>query len=230
MPPRALTRSSLQRGLRALAARDSDLARVLRQVGEPPLWGRQPGFSTLVRIILEQQVSLVAAQAMFRRMAAHLGGVNARGIDALGVDGLRALGLTRQKATYCHGLARRVLDGGLDLTAIARGPDEVGRAALLAVPGLGPWSVDIYYLMALRRPDVWPQGDLALASALRTVKRLHHQPPLKRQQVIASRWSPWRSVAARILWAHYLAGRNRLRAAASTKCSTVSSGHRLRRI
>jgi DNA-3-methyladenine glycosylase II len=79
---------------------------------------------------------------------------------------------------------------------VARAPDEVGRQALLAVPGLGPWSVDIYYLMALRRPDVWPQGDLALADALRDVKRLKTNPSREQQRQLASRWAPWRSVAA----------------------------------
>ena len=184
---------------------------VYRGVGEPPFWARRPGFSTLIRIILEQQVSLTSAQATFRRLAVHLGGVNALSIAALRVDGLRRLGLTRQKAAYCHGLAQRVLDGSLDLGSVARGPDVAGRSALAAVPGLGPWSIDIYYLMALRRPDVWPQGDLALASALREIKRLRAHPSDTRQQLIANSWSPWRSIAARMLWAYYLAGRSALR-------------------
>ena len=111
--------------------------------------------------------------------------------------------MTRQKARFCHALASRILDGRLDLTGVARLPDEDGRAVLMSVPGLGPWSVDIYYLMALRRPDVWPRGDLALASAVRDVKRMHAMPTNEHQQEIAARWSPWRSVAARLLWAHY---------------------------
>src|SRR5258705_1215255 len=172
----ALTRSSLSDATQILASRDVDLGRIVRRLGEPPLWGRRPGFSSLIRIILEQQVSLRAAKAMYLRLDRHLGGVTPGAIDALQVVGLRQLGLTIQKATYCHGLARRLLDGTLDLTAIACAADHVGRPVLLAVPGLGPWSVDIYYLMALRRPDVWPQGDLALAAALRTVKRLRALP------------------------------------------------------
>jgi len=122
-------------------------------------------------------------------------------------SGLRDFGLTRQKAHYCHGLATRVLDGSLDLTSVARSTDAVGHRILLEVPGLGPWSVDIYYLMALRRPDVWPQGDLALASAIQAVRRLKALPTRDEQRALASRWTPWRSVAARILWAHYLAAR-----------------------
>jgi DNA-3-methyladenine glycosylase II len=90
---------------------------------------------------------------------------------------------------------------------VAALPDAAGRSLLLSIPGLGPWSVDIYYLMALRRPDVWPEGDLALASALREVKRMQGLPTRESQRAIAARWSPWRSVAARLLWAHYLNAR-----------------------
>jgi len=205
-------------------ARDPDLALVYRWVGTPPFWARRPGFSTLIRIILEQQVSLRSAQAMFRRVAVHAGGVCPRSIEALGIDGLRQLGVTRQKATYCHGLAWRILTGTLDLRSVARGSDQAGRSALAAVPGLGPWSIDIYYLMALRRPDVWPHGDLALALALREVKKLRAHPSHVEQQRIASRWAPWRSIAARMLWAHYLAGRNRLDAGGTREPSRIRTG------
>ncbi len=133
--------------------------------------------------------------------------MTAETVCAVGQAGLRELGLTRQKARYCHELAARVLEGSLDLSAVAALPDAVGRSKLLAVPGLGPWSIDIYYLMALRRPDVWPDGDLALAAALKEVKGMDDLPTRERQQSIAARWSPWRSIAARLLWAHYLAAR-----------------------
>lgn len=106
------------------------------------------------------------------------------------MSGLRRLGLTRQTAGYCHGLAVLVHDGSLDLRAVARAADDEGRRALRAVPGLGPWSVDIYYLMALRRPDVWPQGDIALARALARVKRLDGIPDLERQHDLVRAWSP----------------------------------------
>jgi DNA-3-methyladenine glycosylase II len=204
---RSLTHASISEGARALRARDRDLARIVDRLGEPPLWGRRPGFSALIRIILEQQVSLTAARTMYRRLLSRLGGMSAKSVYARGEAGLRELGLTRQKARYCHGLAARVLEGSLDLRAVAALPDAAGRATLLSVPGLGPWSVDIYYLMALRRPDVWPEGDLALAAALRDVKRLNDLPDRKSQLSYAARWSPWRSVAARLLWAHYLAAR-----------------------
>ncbi|HKE83059.1 MAG TPA: hypothetical protein VKB50_04860 [Vicinamibacterales bacterium] len=215
---RGLTLATLREGADALAARDVDLARVLERVGYPPIWGRRPGFSSLVRIILEQQVSLRSAEAMYRRLELHLGGVTPESFGRAGVTRLRRLGVTRQKAGYCVGLARRVLSGALDLSAVARADDDVGRRMLLDVPGLGAWSVDIYYVMALRRPDVWPRGDLALAAALRDLKKLRALPTHEQQLDFAYAWAPWRSVAARILWALYLIDRGRFthqRAAAS---------------
>ena len=205
--PRSLTQASIRGGARRLAEVDPDLAAVLTRLGEPPVWGRRPGFPALVRIILGQQVSLAGARAIYRRLYSHLGGMTPERVQAMRVEGLREFGLTRQKADYCFGLAARLLDGRLNLTAVARRPDDAGRQILLAVPGLGPWSVDIYYLMALRRSDVWPQGDLALAVALRDLKGLPHLPTKEEQHAMASAWSPWRSIAARILWMHYLAAR-----------------------
>lgn len=204
---RILTAELLGEGARALKRRDRDLAKILGRLGVPPMWGRRPGFATLVQIILEQQVSIVAARTLYRRIRGTLGGMTARKVHARGEAGLRKLGLTRQKARFCHGLASRVLDGRLDLATVARLPDDEGRAILMSVPGLGPWSIDIYYLMALKRPDVWPRGDLALASAIRDVRRMSAMPTREDQHAIAARWSPWRSVAARLLWAHYLDAR-----------------------
>ncbi len=204
---RRLTNATLRFATAELSARDADLAASVRRFGTPPLWGRRPGFPTLVRIILEQQVSLAAARTMYLRLMQRVGTVSPQSIVALGVPGLRELGFTGQKAGYCHELAARLLRGHLDLSAIARAPDDVGRQALLAVRGLGPWSVDIYYLMALRRPDVWPHGDLALAEAVFRTKRLRARPDASRLTRLAAAWAPWRSVAARILWHHYLSVR-----------------------
>jgi DNA-3-methyladenine glycosylase II len=203
---RRLTAPVLQAATRQLAARDRDLARIVEQHGCPPMWGRPAGFATLVWIILEQQVSIASARTLFRRLRVALGGqVTPSTVTRAGVSGLRAFGLTRQKARYCNELAQRLLDGALDLRAVSRSPEPAARAMLLEVPGIGHWSVDIYFLMALRRPNVWPRGDLALAIALRDVKRLGDVPTCEQQIEMAERWSPWRSVAARILWMHYLA-------------------------
>lgn len=176
-----------------------------------------------MQIILEQQVSLAAARTMYQRLSSHLGGMTPEAVYAIQVNGLKDFGLTRQKAGYCYGLAARVLDGSLDLSSVANSPDDRGRQILLAVPGFGAWSVDIYFLIALRRPDVWPQGDLALAVALREVKHLTALPTRDEQQLLASDWAPWRSVAARILWTHYLAGRGQYRPRADPTMSSMVS-------
>ncbi len=207
MSLRQLNRATLALGVAALCARDPALAGIVRRFGPPPLWGRRPGFPTLVRIILEQQVSLAAARTMYARLRERMGAVTPQTVHELGVSGMRRLGFTGQKATYCDGLSARILSGELDLTRVALADDESGRAALLAVRGLGPWSVDIYYLMALRRPDVWPQGDLALAQAVHQAKRLRSRPDAATLTRLAAEWSPWRSVAARVLWHHYLSSR-----------------------
>jgi DNA-3-methyladenine glycosylase II len=174
------------------------------------MFGRRPGFATLIKIILEQQVSLAAARTLYLRLDQHVGGLSPLTITTLGVDGMRSFGLTRQKSAYCHGIAARVLDGRLNLNAIARADEPAARASLLEIPGIGPWTVDIYFLMALRRPDVWPQGDLGLASAMREVKALQRLPNRDEQRAVAADWAPWRSVAARILWSHYLEQRGQL--------------------
>jgi DNA-3-methyladenine glycosylase II len=198
---------TLAAGVQALARLDPDLAALAAQNGLPPMWARRPGFATLVHIVLEQQVSIAAARTLFRRVSLAIGGMTPERVAETGVLKLHRLGLTRQKASYCHALALAVLDGSLSLAHIARAQDPVGRTSLLALRGIGPWSADIYYLMALRRPDVWPVGDLALAVALREVKRLRRLPDAERQLALSAAWAPWRSVAARLLWHYYLTTR-----------------------
>ena len=190
----------------ALASRDPDLAGIVDRHGPPPLWDRPPGLETLVAIVLEQQVSLRSGAAALARLRAAAGSITPEAIAALGEDGARNAGLTRQKARYVVGLAAATLDGRLDLAAVGEANDDEARAALVELTGIGRWTADIYLVMALRRPDVWPTGDLALAAAIRRAKRLAVVPTAAEQVAIAAAWSPWRAVAARILWHAYLAG------------------------
>ena len=216
-PPklRRLDHRTLALGTRELCRRDPELRAAVRQWGVPPLWGRQPGFVTLLRIILEQQVSLASARAMFLRLRGRLVQVTPHSVLELGASGLRDLGFTRQKASYCHGLAVELLAGRLDLANLGGSEDASARASLLGLRGVGPWSADIYLLMALRRPDVWPTGDVALAQAMQEVKGLATRPSYERTDRIASSWAPWRAVGARILWHHYLSIRAARRAGRS---------------
>jgi DNA-3-methyladenine glycosylase II len=205
--PPTLTRATLLDGVRALTDRDADLARVVARHGPPPLWARPRGFATLARIILEQQVSLASAAALYARVARELGGVTPATVLAAGRPGLLALGLTRQKAAYVSALAERVTSGALPLDALPGLPDDEVEARLVAVPGIGPWTAGVYLLMALRRPDVWPPGDLALHAAMARLLARDARPSSAEATEIAARWRPWRAVAARILWHGYLAER-----------------------
>jgi DNA-3-methyladenine glycosylase II len=207
----ALDDASLLIGVDALSATDPDLADIVDRHGPPPLWGREPGFETLVKIILEQQVSLGSAVAALGRLRAVLGidetaALTPRTVAELGEEAMRTAGLTRQKARYLTALAEDVGSGRLDLAGVAVATDDDARAALMTVAGIGRWTADIYLLMALGRPDVWPDGDLALAASMRRAKGLATLPSREEQRAIAEAWRPWRAVAARILWHAYLAG------------------------
>jgi DNA-3-methyladenine glycosylase II len=203
--------ASLRRGVDALATVDEDLAGIVARHGPPPLWSREPGFETLVNIILEQQVSLVSAAAALGRLRSALrigptAPLDPTAVIALGEEAMRAAGLTRQKARYLAGLASDVTTNRLDLVAVAATADDEARSALVNVVGIGRWTADIYLLMALGRPDIWPDGDLALAAAMRRAKSLEALPGREDQRSIAEPWRPWRAVAARILWHAYLSG------------------------
>ena len=205
--PCTLHRASLLSAVRILARGDRRLARLVARFGVPPLWARRPGFASLLRIILEQQVSLASARAIYHRLAASVEQVRPADILALGMAGLQGLGLTRQKASYACGLAEQVLEGQLALERLGRYDDDEAREHLMRVRGIGPWTASIYLLMALRRPDIWPPGDLALHQALGRLDGSAWVPSSGEAEQLATRWRPLRAVAARILWHAYLAER-----------------------
>ena len=171
------------------------------------MWARPPGFATLVKIILEQQVSLASAASMFARLQQNIVPFQPARLTEFGELSLKSLGLTRQKTSYCLELAQSLTEKRLRLAQLPRMNDEVAKATLMAVKGLGAWSAEVYLLMALRRPDVWPVNDLALAQAVTEVKQLSHRPNNAELLAHAEGWRPYRSVAARMLWQHYLAQR-----------------------
>jgi DNA-3-methyladenine glycosylase II len=204
--PETLDDAALRAAARELAGRDPDLGGIHDRLGPPPLWNRPPGFATLVAIVLEQQVSLRSGAAAFARLESAAGRVEPAAVAALGEAGARAAGLTRQKARYVVELAGATLDGRFEPDSLQHADDDEARDRLTALLGVGRWTADIYLLMALCRPDVWPEGDLALASAMRRAKGLATLPDAAAQREIADRWRPWRAVGARLLWHAYLAG------------------------
>ncbi|MCA1565099.1 MAG: DNA-3-methyladenine glycosylase 2 family protein [Acidobacteria bacterium] len=191
-------------GLRYLSARDQDLARLFAEFGTPPEWFREPGFPTLVHIILEQQVSLASARVAFTRLLSLASPLTPERFLTLDDAELKGAGFSRQKTLYGRHLAGAVAGGELNLEAFGGMDDAEVKTKLTRVKGIGSWTADIYLLMSLRRPDAWPAGDLALAVAMREVKRLASRPTPLELTNIAEAWRPWRAVGARLLWNYYL--------------------------
>jgi len=203
-----LTRKSLALAARELAARDETLARIHAAHGDPPLWRRATGFQTLVHIILEQQVSLKSAKAMLVRLEAAIQPFTPERFIELGDAYLRGLGVTRQKSAYVLDLSEAIVNGNLSFTKLARMSDDEARLILTRVKGIGSWSADVYLLMAMRRADIWPAGDLALAVAMKELKGLASRPAPAELERLAEQWRPHRAVAARMLWQYYLGKRS----------------------
>jgi len=170
------------------------------------MWRRKPGFPTLVKIILEQQVSLASANAVYERLSGMIAPFDSSHFLTLNDDALHAVGFSRQKIRSCRGLSSAIVQGNLKLSELERMDDETARSKLVQIHGIGPWTADIYLLLALRRPDIWPESDLALISAVKKVKKL---PKIGAGELIelSSDWRPWRAVAARLLWHYYLSSK-----------------------
>ena len=187
-----------------LLEQDPDLAAIHKRYGEPPLWKREPGFATLLHIILEQQVSLASALRTFEKLNALVPKLTPETFLALDDAALKDAGFSRQKARYGRALAKAILDGELRLESLPTLNDDEVRAELTKIVGIGAWTANIYLLMVLRRPDVWARGDLALAVAVQEIKDLPTRPSQDELEVIAQSWQPHRSYAARLLWHYYL--------------------------
>ena len=199
----SLTPRTLRSAVRRLAEADLVLGASVERFGPPPLWARDPSYATLVHLILEQQVSLASAQAAFDRLVVAIGAPTPAGLLKLDDMQLRAIGFSRQKAGYARDLAAALMDG-FDLDALAALPNDVVRTQLVQLRGIGLWTADVYLTMCLLRLDVWPHGDQALATAAMEVAGLPQRPTFTQLGEMAESWRPYRAVAARILWHHYL--------------------------
>jgi DNA-3-methyladenine glycosylase II len=192
-----------------LGQRDPDLAGVVSRWGPPPFWTHAPGFAGIVVGILAQQVSLESANAAFSKLEQAIGSVHPEAFLSLDDKSLKEIGFSRQKALYVRTVARAIVTGAIDLKALAYMDDDGARRRLIHIKGIGPWTAGTYLLFSLRRPDAWPSGDLALAKAIQEIGGLTTTPDFSEVDSIADRWRPWRAVAARILWHHYLCKRGR---------------------
>lgn len=192
-----------------LASQDEALAFVLEKYGPPPLWSREPGFSTFVHIILEQQVSLASANAAFLKLKTVLGTVRPDNFLQLTDEELRNLGFSRQKMHYCRTLAHALSDGHFDFEKLPLLSDDEARQEMKRLKGVGDWTADIYLSECLMRPDILPKGDIAMQEAFKVLKKLPSRPLHEDFERATEHWRPWRSVGTRMLWHYYLEVRKR---------------------
>ncbi|MEY1555620.1 DNA-3-methyladenine glycosylase [Yoonia sp. R2331] len=192
------TDACVAEGAAWLAARDSRIAQALDQVGTLPLRRKPDGFDQLLNAIVSQQVSVASANAIWGRLVEADMTDPAR-IAATTPDDLRALGLSQQKARYAKALA----EARIDYVALRDTPTPAVIKTLTAVTGIGTWTAEVYAMFSLGRADVFAPGDLALQEGARMLYDLPDRPTDKALRAISEDWSPWRSVAARLLWAYY---------------------------
>lgn len=200
-----LTVEQLRESLDAIAAGEPLMAAAVARVGYPEPRIREPGYETLLRTIVGQQVSVAAAASIWNKLAAGVGDLTQPDIVAAAPDeALRAAGLSRQKASYAKSLAEEVSSGRLDLSALPK-DDEAAIAQLIRVKGIGRWSAEIYLLFAEGRRDIWPAGDLAVQIEIGRIMGHAERPSEKQTREIAEAWRPHRGAAAILAWHHYKA-------------------------
>ncbi len=200
--------ADIAEGVDRLRSQDPALGPVIETAGTIPLRLRPPGFEGLARIVVGQQVSVASADAIWKRLTNAFPQVAADAIAAADAETLRACGLSRPKVRTFHAISSAVMEDGLDLEALAEMPAEAAQQRLIALPGIGPWSAEVYLMFCAGHPDIFPAGDVALQNAVRDADGLMDRPDEQALRDHALRWAPLRSVAARIFWAYYRACRS----------------------
>jgi DNA-3-methyladenine glycosylase II len=203
---RPLTSRTLKLHSKTLAANCPHLSIVYEKNGPPPLWNREPGFATLLQIILEQQVSLASAKACYDKLYRRVGTITPEVLLKSTDAELKTDGFSRQKTSYARHLAEAVLEDRINFDSLRDLDDAAVKAELIKLKGVGEWTSDIYLLMAMLRPDVMPRGDVALHTAWHKLSG-ETRPSSDEFIELAARWTPYRSVAARLLWHFYLNSR-----------------------
>jgi DNA-3-methyladenine glycosylase II len=201
-----LTAIKLRAALDVLASHEPKIGMAIKATGYPEPRVRDPGYATLLRTIVGQQVSVAAAASVWNKLEALLGaGCAPEALMAQDDDALRACGLSRQKQSYARSLADLVISGALSLDALPT-DDEEAIGYLTQVKGIGRWSAEIYLLFAEGRPDIWPAGDLAVQEGVKRILGLHERPSEQAIRVLAEPWRPHRGAAAILTWHVYAAG------------------------
>jgi DNA-3-methyladenine glycosylase II len=187
-----------------LAEKDIHLRGIIDTYGYPPMWTRSASFPTLIHIILEQQVSLASAKAAFIKLKQTIGRITPQRLLALSDTEMRACYFSRQKMLYARHLAAAILSRQISLGKLTNMPEPEIRKTLTSIKGIGNWTVDVYLMFALQRTDVFPIGDLAMLNAFREIKQTGKDFSADKILSIAERWRPYRSIAAMLLWHHYI--------------------------
>lgn len=198
------TDADVAEGAAWLAAFDPRFAAALQETGALPLRRRGDGFEALLSAVVGQQVSIASANAIWARVEAAGYHIQSNVVVASDVD-LKGVGLSRPKVRYAKALA----ENALDYSSLRGLPDDVVITELCKILGIGTWTAEVYALSSLGRADVFPNGDLALQEAVKVLFELDARPNEKQMKAIAAQWSPWRAVAARLLWAYYRVIKNR---------------------
>lgn len=193
----------IARGVEFLLEREPRFSAVVTVHGMPPPRRVKNCLETLLKIVTQQLISLKAADAIWQRIETSLGPFEAATIVKADLNDLQNLGLTRAKARCFHAVSAAILKGNLEFESLNHVSDRTVLEKLMALPGIGPWTADIYLLSALGRADAWPAGDLALQLAAQDLFSMKERPTPKAFLTTAESWKPWRSVAARLLWSHY---------------------------
>lgn len=189
---------------RQLARKDAHLKNILDTYGYPPMWSRPNSFQTLVLTILEQQVSLASAYAAFKKLKERVGRVTPSAILSLSDEELRGCYFSRQKIVYVRELAGQIESGTLSLRRLANQDETTIRTTLKALKGIGDWTVDIYLIHVLQRPDIFPLGDIALVNSIRHVKSLPPDTTKEDLEMMSEAWRPYRTIATMMFWHHYI--------------------------
>lgn len=189
-----------------LLSLDPTLAAIRDRWGIPPGWSRPPGFVSLAKLILEQQVSLASAAAHFAKLEAYIGDFTPENLLRLSDEEFRSCQISRQKTVYLKGLSEAIVGGKLDLEGLAQLEEPEVHAALTALKGIGNWTADVYLMFCLQAKNVFPIGDVAVVNTIKELYDLHDREEMV---ALAQKWAPYRSLAVYFLWHHYLEKRRR---------------------
>ncbi|MBH68176.1 MAG: hypothetical protein CMM58_07475 [Rhodospirillaceae bacterium] len=182
---------------------DNDIADLIAKIGIPKQNRREPNFATLMHIIISQQISLAAADAIWKKLQTKIKPLSPPSIVKIGGPGLQEIGFTKSKAKSAIQLSNKIINREFNLASMSLMKDHEVRNYLTELPGIGDWSASIYLIFCLERRDVWPAGDIALQESVRHLKKLDTRPKQNEMRKIGYGWKPWRSAAALLLWHYY---------------------------